>query len=162
QGRDDDRARSGDASRVGALRKLQRLAAHHRRNRALRARARHRRSLRHVRSQDLRTGRADDRPGLLLGGSRDMVRLRRALAPLAIGGLLALGSGGPLAAGARAGQPVRLTATFAPNRLGADATVGLGFRVLGSAGGIPSPIHTIDLRYPAELAIALSGLGVAT
>jgi hypothetical protein len=62
---------------------------------------------------------------------------------------------------APAAQSVRVSAAFTPERLGAPTTATLGFRISVPAGQIPSPLTAMDFRYPANLGIATSGLGVA-
>jgi hypothetical protein len=67
-----------------------------------------------------------------------------------------------LPAAAHAAQRVRLEATLTPERLGAGTTVGFGFQVAAPPGHVPSPLTGIYVRYPSDLGIALSGLGIAT
>jgi len=73
---------------------------------------------------------------------------------------LALGSI-VLPTAAHATQTATIKASFSPERLGAHTTVSLGFRLAATAG-IPSPLTGIDFRYPADLGIATSGLGLAS
>ncbi len=63
---------------------------------------------------------------------------------------------------ARATPVVRLHATLTPERLGHATTVGFGFEVVVPIGQDPVPLTQVDVRYPAQLGIATSGLGVAT
>lgn len=63
---------------------------------------------------------------------------------------------------AHATQSATITATFSPLKLGAATTMKLGLKIDGVGGGIPSPLTGIDLRYPANLGIATSGLGIAS
>lgn len=81
--------------------------------------------------------------------------MRRALSILAV-----VLSCACLPAVARAAQSVRLSATLAPNRLGERTTLGFGIRILAPAGRVPSPVIGIDLSYPNEFGIGLSGLGL--
>jgi hypothetical protein len=67
-----------------------------------------------------------------------------------------------LPATAQATQSVRLQATLTPERLGQGTTLGFGFQIHGPADRVPSPLTEIDVRYPENLGIALSGLGLAT
>ena len=67
-----------------------------------------------------------------------------------------------LCASASAGQSVMLRATLTPEQLGGTTTLGFGFEIKGSAGGVPSPLKQLDVRYPAHLGIVSSGLGLAT
>jgi tetraprenyl-beta-curcumene synthase len=57
-------------------------------------------------------------------------------------------------------QSAKITAAFLPESLGAATTVSLGFQIHGGRG-LPSPLTGIDFRYPANLGIVTSGLGVA-
>jgi hypothetical protein len=63
---------------------------------------------------------------------------------------------------AQAHQSVRLTATLTPERLGQETTLGFGFQIRGPAGHVPSPVVAVDLSYPSDLGIAVSGLGLET
>jgi hypothetical protein len=66
------------------------------------------------------------------------------------------------ATAAQARQSVRLTATLRPERLGYGTTLGFGFRVIAPPHHVPSPLVAFDLRYPSNLGIGLSGLGLET
>ena len=55
-----------------------------------------------------------------------------------------------------------LTARFQPERLGQRTTLGFGFRIAGVAGKIPPALTAVDLSYPNNLGVSLSGLGLAT
>jgi hypothetical protein len=67
----------------------------------------------------------------------------------------------PMAAAAGA-STAKLTARFHPERLGGRATLDFGFAFSSPAGEVPPPLVEIELRYPNNLGIALSGLGLAT
>jgi hypothetical protein len=87
----------------------------------------------------------------------------RAAASLAVG-LLALAATSaalPCSAGAAA-QSVHLAVSLTPEHLGRGTTIGIGFQIDGPASSIPSPVRAIHLRYPENLGIALSGLGIET
>lgn len=86
-----------------------------------------------------------------------MTRARVALCGAAALALCAL-----LASSASATQTARISAAFVPERLGAPTTATLGFQIVAPAGQIPSPLTGLDFRYPADLGIATSGLGVAS
>jgi hypothetical protein len=58
-------------------------------------------------------------------------------------------------------QRASIDAAFRPLRLGAHTTATLGFGLRASGGGLPAPLTGIDFRYPADLGIATSGLGLA-
>ena len=61
-----------------------------------------------------------------------------------------------------AAQTVRLDATLTPERLGHGTTIGFGFQITAPAGRVPPPLTRVEVRYPSDLGIALSGLGLAT
>lgn len=63
---------------------------------------------------------------------------------------------------ARPAQTARLTATLTPEQLGEGTTIGFNLRILTSGGELPPPVTEVDLRYPEDLGIATSGLGLAT
>jgi hypothetical protein len=63
---------------------------------------------------------------------------------------------------ARSAPTVSLRAALRPERLGAGTTIKFGFTIATPAGQAPSPVTEIDLRYPANLGIGTSGLGLAT
>jgi hypothetical protein len=66
-----------------------------------------------------------------------------------------------LPAPAQAGTTAELKATFVPERLGGRSTLDFGFAFSAPAGEVPPPLTQIELRYPSNLGIALSGLGLA-
>jgi hypothetical protein len=65
------------------------------------------------------------------------------------------------AASVHAAELAKISAAFKPERLGAPTTATLGFELAALDGRLPSPLTGIDFRYPANLGIATSGLGVA-
>ncbi len=65
-------------------------------------------------------------------------------------------------AAVRASETARLTATLTPERLGHGTTIGFSLRILSPGGAIPPPLTFVNLRYPRDLGIATSGLGLAT
>ena len=67
-----------------------------------------------------------------------------------------------LPAGAQATQSARLSATLTPEHLGQGTTIGFRLRIVVAAGKIPPPLTEVNLRYPDNLGIATSGLGLAT
>jgi hypothetical protein len=66
-----------------------------------------------------------------------------------------------MAAVVRAETSVSLDASFAPYQLGARTTIELSFQVGAPAGEVPSALTDAEVRYPPDLGIALSGLGLA-
>lgn len=56
---------------------------------------------------------------------------------------------------------MRLHASLTPEILGQGTTIGFGFQVL-TLGIAPAPLTKVEVRYPIDLGIALSGLGIAT
>jgi hypothetical protein len=65
------------------------------------------------------------------------------------------------AAAASAETSVSLGASFSPYRLGARTTIELTFALGASAGEVPAALTDAEVRYPPDLGIALSGLGLA-
>jgi hypothetical protein len=55
-----------------------------------------------------------------------------------------------------------LSAAFTPEQLGGRTTLHFGFAFSAPPGQVPPPLTQIELRYPNNLGIALSGLGLAT
>ena len=56
----------------------------------------------------------------------------------------------------------RLSASFTPERLGTRTTLDFGFSFSTPTSVVPPPLTEIELRYPSNLGIALSGLGLNT
>ena len=67
-----------------------------------------------------------------------------------------------LPAGAHGAQIASISAGFSPERLGAPTTVSLGFDVRTPDGSLPSALTGIDFRYPSQLGLGTSDLGLAT
>lgn len=67
-----------------------------------------------------------------------------------------------LPASASAAPPAKLHAAFVPERLGQTTTLEFGFSFAVPAGQVPPPLTQIELRYPDNLGLGLSGLGLAT
>jgi hypothetical protein len=63
---------------------------------------------------------------------------------------------------AGAAESVRLQATLTPERLGQGTTIGFDIQITAPDGRVPPPLTGVDVRYPDNLGIALSGLGVET
>ncbi len=61
-----------------------------------------------------------------------------------------------------ASTTARLSAAFVPERLAQRSTLDFGFSFSAPPGQVPPPLTQIELRYPSNLGIALSGLGLAT
>jgi hypothetical protein len=74
--------------------------------------------------------------------------------------LVALSLGLPVAA--QASTTATLSAAFTPEQLGRRTTLHFGFSFSAAPGQVPPPLTQIELRYPNNLGIALSGLGLAT
>lgn len=62
----------------------------------------------------------------------------------------------------RSTTPVTLNASFRPMALGKRTTLEFGFRFKAPSGQVPEPLTGIELRYPSNLGLGLSGLGLAT
>lgn len=63
---------------------------------------------------------------------------------------------------ASAAQSVSLAATLTPEHLGQGTTIGFSLRIATTTGKLPPPLTEVDLRYPDDLGIATSGLGLST
>lgn len=74
-----------------------------------------------------------------------------------IGGIAAVLCGTPDADGR---QTATMTASLAPEILGAGTTISVGFRISAPHDAIPSPLTALNLRYPANINIVDSGLGL--
>lgn len=85
--------------------------------------------------------------------------LATALATLALGPSASWGL-----APTRSAQPTgaALSAKFIPTHLGRRTTLEFGFSFTAPPGGVPPPLTQIELRYPNDLGLAISGLGLAT
>jgi len=81
-----------------------------------------------------------------------------ALAP-AVLALVTLGLAGPPSAGAQ--TVATLSAHFTPLQLGGRTTLDFGFAFSAPAREVPPPLTEVQLRYPGNLGIGLSGLGLA-
>ncbi|HEY1687472.1 MAG TPA: hypothetical protein VGF95_01255 [Solirubrobacteraceae bacterium] len=66
-----------------------------------------------------------------------------------------------LAQQARATTAAKLEAAFLPDQLGSRTTLEFGFSFSAPPGQVPPPLTQIELRYPNNLGIALSRLGIA-
>jgi hypothetical protein len=67
-----------------------------------------------------------------------------------------------LPATAHAAQSARLHVAFTPERLGQATTVEFAIQIAAVADRAPSPLTELDLSYPSNLGIAVSGLGLTT
>ena len=95
--------------------------------------------------------------------------MRRAIIPTTL--VLGLCFAGTPGAGAAArpspvahaagAPPARLGAAFIPKRLGRATTLEFSFALAAPAGQVPPPLTQIELRYPDNLGLGLSGLGLA-
>jgi hypothetical protein len=57
---------------------------------------------------------------------------------------------------------MRLGTALSPERLGSGTSVGLEVEIATPADRIPAPMRVLDIRYPTNLGVALSGLGIET
>jgi hypothetical protein len=62
---------------------------------------------------------------------------------------------------AQASEAVSLQASFTPDRYGASTTIGFGFTISDTEGGLPSPLTHVDLRMPPGMNYLTSSLGTA-
>lgn len=67
-----------------------------------------------------------------------------------------------LPATAHATQAAKLHVAFSPEQLSQATTVEFTIKIAAAPNNIPPPLTELDLRYPANLGIATSGLGLAT
>ncbi len=81
------------------------------------------------------------------------------LAVLALATLAVAALAGPASAGAQ--TTATLSAHFTPLQLGGRTTLDFGFAFSAPAGEVPPPLTEVQLRYPGNLGIGLSGLGLA-
>jgi len=86
-----------------------------------------------------------------------IVPLSLLLSPLAL-----TPSTAPAAAATALAPSVKLTAGFTPERLGRGTTLGFDFRITTPHGRVPPSLTGLDLRYPANVGLIDSGLGLAT
>jgi hypothetical protein len=63
---------------------------------------------------------------------------------------------------AQAVQSVRLHVTFDPERLSASTTVAFSIRIATPHDSVPPPLTALEVRYPGDLGVAVSGLGLTT
>jgi hypothetical protein len=61
-----------------------------------------------------------------------------------------------------AAQSAKLNVTFTPDRLGQTTTINFNIKIATPADYAPPPLTKIDIRYPRELGLAISELGLAT
>ncbi len=85
---------------------------------------------------------------------------RRRLLPLnaAVLALLVLGLA---CASAQAAETVALQTSFTPDRLGASTTIGFGFTIGSTTGGLPSPLTHVSLRMPTGMNYVTTTLGLS-
>jgi hypothetical protein len=57
--------------------------------------------------------------------------------------------------------PATMHAAFTPERLGAPTAVTLSVKLDPPSESLPAPLSTLELRFPANLGLATSGLGLA-
>jgi hypothetical protein len=87
--------------------------------------------------------------------------LTRARIPRARALTLAFLACGCLAGSAKAAETVALHTSFSPNRLGASTTIGFGFTIGSTTGGLPSPLTHVSLRMPKGMNYVTTTLGLA-
>ena len=66
-----------------------------------------------------------------------------------------------LPATAGAAQTVTLHTSFTPDRLGASTTVGFGFQIASTSGGLPSPLTGLSLHLPPGIDYVTTTLGLS-
>src|ERR1700677_605585 len=61
-----------------------------------------------------------------------------------------------------ASDAISLHATLTPERLGQGTTIGFDLDIAAPPGQVPPPLIGVNVRYPNNLGIALSGVGLET
>jgi hypothetical protein len=88
-----------------------------------------------------------------------MSRIEARHGVLALAGALlatiSLGSATALAA-----TSMHLKAALTPERLGGPTSIGVGIEFIAADGRTPPPLRRVEVRYPNNLGLALSGLGI--
>jgi hypothetical protein len=69
-------------------------------------------------------------------------------------------SGLALAQTAYAGESLKLRASLTPDLLDRQTTIGFEFVIAAPRGQVPSPLTGVALRYPGNVGIVVSGLGL--
>lgn len=87
-----------------------------------------------------------------------MSKLRAVVAAAATVALLACCA---LPATAGAAETATLHTSFSPDKLGASTTIGFGFQIASSAGGLPSPLTSLSLHLPKGIDYVTTTLGLA-
>lgn len=62
---------------------------------------------------------------------------------------------------AGAAETVALHTSFSPDRLGASTTIGFGFEIANTDGGLPAPLQSLSLHLPAGIDYLTTTLGLA-
>jgi hypothetical protein len=62
---------------------------------------------------------------------------------------------------AGAAETATLHTSFSPDKLGASTTIGFGFQIANSDGGLPSPLTSLSLKLPAGIDYVSTTLGLA-
>lgn len=65
-------------------------------------------------------------------------------------------------ADANGAQSARLHVAFSPSRLGAHAALTVNLRIAASNTRTPSPLTELELHYPSDLGLTVSGFGLST
>ena len=89
-------------------------------------------------------------------GRTDRARRHRAGRTATLASALAL----CLTPTAQATQTAKLGAAFSPYRLGARTTIVFSFSIAAGSGQLPAALTDVDIEYPQNLGIVLSGLGL--
>jgi hypothetical protein len=62
---------------------------------------------------------------------------------------------------ARAAETATLHTSFSPDRLGASTTIGFGFQIANTSGGLPAPLQSVSLDLPPGIDYLTTTLGLA-
>jgi hypothetical protein len=66
------------------------------------------------------------------------------------------------AATASGAQSAKLTVTLTPEHLGIGTTISFAFKIITPNSRVPSPLSSLDFRYPAKVGLLTSGLGLTS
>ncbi len=104
------------------------------------------------------------RQALLVGGSAAPRRRAGCEAIIAAAATLAAAAAALLCWPAPSGAvtTAALSASFHPYRLGGRSTLQFGFELRAESGQIPPPLTEVELRYPADIGVYNSELGLAS
>jgi hypothetical protein len=93
----------------------------------------------------------------MLDAPRRVNLARRGVATVVAAAFICIGP-----SAAQATESLRLSVGLHPEQLGQRTTVSFNFDIASTTARVPPPLTGVSLRYPGDIGIALSGLGLAT